>query len=243
MNLCLDIGNSQIKAAVFDQINLLEIKRFSFPDAETELNDLFDRYTIQHGIISNVARTDRLLLQLLQEQIDHLILLNHNTAIPFVNSYSTPETLGVDRLALVAAGVSQFPGSNVLIIDAGSCITLDFVDSNGDYKGGAITLGINMRYKSVNAFTANLPLLEIPTNIPPVGNSTVNAIHLGILKGVIYELEGTIQTYRSQNEKLTVVLTGGNTNFLAKNLKSSIFAIPNFLLEGLNSILIHNIDG
>ena len=243
MNLCLDIGNSLIKAAVFDQTNLLEIARFNFPNAETELNNLFDKYSVKKGIISNVARTDRSLLELLQDRIEHLLLLDHQTPIPFVNSYGTPETLGVDRLALVAAGVSQFPGTNVLIIDAGSCITLDFVDSEGVYKGGAITPGINMRYKAVNAFTANLPLREGPDAIPALGNSTVNAIHLGILKGVIYELEGTIQTYRSQNEKLTVVLTGGNTNFLAKNLKSSIFAIPNFLLEGLNSILIHNIDG
>ena len=128
----------------------------------------------------------------------------------------------------------------MLVIDAGSCITYDFVNDKAVYPGGAISPGIEMRYKAVHQYTANLPLLSKRDDIPLIGDSTENAIHLGILNGVICEIEGIIEQYRLKNIKLTVVLTGGDTNFLAKNLKSSIFATPNFLLEGLNSILIHN---
>ncbi len=171
-----------------------------------------------------------------------MIELNHQTKLPFINKYLTPKTLGVDRLALIAAASSQFPNENTLVIDAGSCITFDVLNEFGEYFGGSISPGIEMRYKAVNHYTANLPLLSKSESIPELGNSTENAIHHGILNGVIQEIEGVIGQYKTKYQKLTVVLTGGDTIFLAKNLKSSIFAIPNFLLEGLNRILIHNID-
>jgi type III pantothenate kinase len=200
-----------------------------------------DQYKIEKGIISHVAQIDAQLFDAIKEIVP-LIELNHKTKLPFFNKYLTPKTLGVDRLALIAAASSQFPNKNTLVIDAGSCITFDVLNEFGEYFGGSISPGIQMRYKAVNHFTANLPLLSKSESIPELGNSTENAIHHGILNGVIQEIEGVIEQYKSKYQKLTVVLTGGDTIFLAKNLKSSIFAIPNFLLEGLNRILIHNID-
>lgn len=143
---------------------------------------------------------------------------------------------------MVAAAVNAFPNENVLIIDAGSCITFDFVNNNKEYDGGAISPGIEMRYKAIHAFTVNLPKLTISDEIPKTGNSTKNAIHLGVENGTIQEIEGVIEQYKAKYSKLTIVLTGGDTIFLAKNIKSTIFANPNFLLEGLNSILIYNKD-
>jgi type III pantothenate kinase len=241
MNLVIDIGNTQIKVAVFQQTILIFKDQFLSDEVISRVLSITEQYTINRAIISHVTNLDRsVILEL--EKLVNLIELNHQTKLPFSNKYLTPKTLGVDRLALVAGAKGQFPNKNVLIIDAGSCITLDFLNQDGTYFGGDISPGIEMRYKAVNHYTANLPLLQKADVLPELGDCTNNAIHRGILNGVIQEIEGVIGQYKRKYQKLTVVLTGGDTIFLAKNLKSSIFAIPNFLLEGLNSILIHNID-
>ena len=154
--------------------------------------------------------------------------------------YETPETLGVDRIALVSGAVKKFPNKNILIIDAGTCITFDFVNDKTVYFGGAISPGIEMRYKSLHAFTSKLPILEknYPQNF--IGKNTIESINSGIVNGVTQEIKGVINQYKKKYTDLTVVLTGGDINFLAKQLKSSIFAHQNFLLEGLNEILIFN---
>jgi len=241
MNLVIDIGNTQIKIAVFDHTSLVYQDNIDAVKIVSVLKNLTEKYAISDVILSHVAKIDVEDLNQMKS-IFKVLVLNHKTKLPFINKYLTPSTLGVDRLALVAGAVNQFPKENVLVIDAGSCITYDFVNSRSEYFGGSISPGIEMRYKSVNSFTANLPLLDKSDELPEIGNSTDNAIHRGILNGVIQEIEGVIQQYKDINRKLTVVLTGGDTIFLAKNIKSSIFAIPNFLLEGLNSILIHNIE-
>ena len=241
MNLVIDIGNTQIKIAVFDHTSIVYQDNIDAVKIMSVLKNLVEKYAISDVILSHVAKIDIEKLNQMKS-IFKILVLNHKTKLPFINNYLTPSTLGVDRLALVAGAVNQFPMKNVLVIDAGSCITFDFVNSKSEYFGGSISPGIEMRYKSVNRFTANLPLLDKIAELPEIGNSTDNAIHRGILNGVIQEIDGVIQQYRDINRKLTVVLTGGDTIFLAKNIKSSIFAIPNFLLEGLNSILIHNIE-
>ncbi len=241
MNLVIDIGNTQIKIAVFDHTTLVYQDNIDAVKIISVLKNLVEKYAISDVILSHVAKIDVEELNQMKS-IFKILVLNHKTKLPFINKYMTPSTLGVDRLALVAGAVNQFPKENVLVIDAGSCITYDFVNTRSEYFGGSISPGIEMRYKSVNSFTANLPLLEKTVELPEIGNSTNNAIHRGILNGVIQEIDGVIQEYRDINRKLTVVLTGGDTIFLAKNLKSGIFAIPNFLLEGLNSILIHNLE-
>lgn len=241
MNLVIDIGNTKVKMAVFEQSILLYHTIIDAEALDSSIRRLLKDYKISHAIISHVAKLDHAIIPRLEDFFD-IMLLDHRTPLPFLNRYKTPDTLGVDRMALAAGAVKQFPKQNVLVIDAGSCITYDFVNQDNEYHGGAISPGIQMRYKAVNEFTENLPLLPVQDVIPEQGNSTSNALHLGILNGVIQEIDGVICQYRDNFDKLTVVLTGGDTIFLAKNLKSSIFAIPNFLLEGLNSILIHNID-
>ena len=241
MNLVIDIGNTQIKVAVFQQTILIFKDQFHLDEVISRVLSITEQYTIKRAIISHVTNLDRSVILELEKMVN-LIELNPQTKLPFANKYLTPKTLGVDRLALVAGAKGQFPDKNVLVIDAGSCITLDFLNHDGIYMGGDISPGIEMRYKAVNHYTANLPLLKKTEILPELGDSTENAIHRGILNGVIQEIEGVISQYKRKYQKLTVVLTGGDTIFLAKNLKSSIFAIPNFLLEGLNSILIHNID-
>ena len=239
MNLVIDIGNTQVKTALFKENKLFKKETFSKNEIVKSLKNISNNYIISKAILSNVSNIDELILNKIKKLFE-IIQLNYNTKVPFNNFYKTPQTLGVDRIALVAAAVNQFPNKNVLIFDAGSCITYDFVNTKKDYFGGAISPGIAMRYESIHKLTANLPKLSAIDKIPKIGNSTKKAIHLGILNGVIQEIEGVINQYKVKNKKLTVVLTGGDTIFLAKNLKSTIFANPNFLLEGLNSILIYN---
>jgi type III pantothenate kinase len=141
---------------------------------------------------------------------------------------------------LVSASVEQFPDSNVLIIDAGTCITYDFINTNNEYIGGAISPGIRLRYRALNDLTANLPLLETQVPEDILGNSTQNAIHSGVVFGVLKEIDGVIEDYINKYSGLTVILTGGDTKFLSNQLKNSIFANSNFLLEGLNFILEYN---
>ena len=164
----------------------------------------------------------------------------NTTNLPFKNLYSTPKTLGIDRIALVCASVGEFPDNNVLIIDAGTCITYDFINSKNEYLGGAISPGVRMRYKAMHNQTANLPLLttEVPKQI--IGDSTANSMHSGVVNGVLNEIDGTISQYKEKYQDLTVILTGGDAKMLSKQLKSSIFANSNFLLEGLNFILQFN---
>jgi type III pantothenate kinase len=240
MNLIIDVGNSFVKLAVFDGDHMKHKEI-------VELNLILERirvidYTYKHiktAIVSSVGKLSEVDFNLIGERFD-LLILNSETKLPYASLYKTPRTLGVDRIALVSASVKNYPDNNVLIIDAGTCITYDFINNKNEYLGGAISPGLRMRYKSLNNLTANLPLLdtELPNNI--IGNSTEASIHSGVVYGVLKEIDGVIEAYKANYPDLTVILTGGDSNFLSKQLKSSIFATPNFLLEGLNFILQFN---
>jgi len=236
MNLIIDVGNSYIKLAVFQQDELIVKKVLKSEVLIEQVDILRSKNNIDKAILSSVGKLKETELAYLRKYFD-LVELNSITVVPFVNLYKTPHTLGLDRIALVSASIKQFPSNNVLIIDAGTCITYDFVTSNNEYLGGAISPGITMRYKSLNNLTANLPLLEkeVPKSI--IGNSTNQSIHSGVINGILKEIDGNIETYQNKYSNLTVILTGGDSNFLSKQLKSSIFANSNFLLEGLNYIL------
>ncbi|NQV77435.1 MAG: type III pantothenate kinase [Lutibacter sp.] len=240
MNLIIDVGNTRIKIAVFNNGKLIHNESVTKNVLVNRTIELIKKYECINAIISSVGSLEKHQIDKLRTQIN-LIELNFSTKIPFKNNYLTPKTLGVDRIALVSSAISKFPNQNVLIIDAGTCITYDFIDSNGCYFGGAISPGINMRYKALNTFTNKLPLLEPKYINQLIGDSTETCIHLGVINGVINEIDSFINQYRKKNKDLTVVLTGGDTNFLANRLKNSIFANPNFLLEGLNTILTYNL--
>ncbi len=240
MNLIIDIGNSFVKLAVFQGSELVVKKNIKLDVIVKHIDILRKEYNpIEKAIIASVGKLKEKDLEYIRKNFD-LLELNYKTAVPFINLYDTPNTLGLDRIALVSAAIMHFPSNNVLIIDAGTCITYDFVTAKNAYLGGAISPGISMRYKSLNNFTANLPLLEkeMPKNI--IGSSTNNSIHSGVINGVLKEIDGNIEAYQEKYSDLTVILTGGDANFLSKQLKSSIFANSNFLLEGLNYILQFN---
>jgi type III pantothenate kinase len=239
MNLIIDVGNTRVKAAVFKGDTLQEDFSFSYEDTEKEIKKIKKAYTIAAVIVSKVSSVVNKSIQKMFEK-DTFIALSHLTPVPFTNKYATPETLGIDRIALAAGAIHVYPNKDVLVIDAGTCITFDFINAEGAYEGGAISPGIEMRYKALHHYTDGLPKLKPVLQENTIGKSTEESIHIGIINGVVQEIEGIISQYRLKYPDLTIVLTGGDTNFLAKQLKSSIFANQNFLQEGLNSILIFN---
>ncbi len=240
MNLIIDAGNTQVKAAVFQQNEIIYRDEVSYDALDSFFEKLLQDFDqVDHAILSSVARVPEKVVKNLSKKVS-VLQLSHETRVPFENCYTSPETLGVDRIALVVAATMKYPGENVLVIDAGTCVTFDFKNENEQYVGGAISPGIRMRYQSLNDLTANLPLLD--TDLPKsyIGDSTANSIHSGVVNGILREIEGVIDQYLQEFQHLTVILTGGDALFLSKSLKNSIFANSNFLLEGLNFIVEYN---
>ncbi|MFD0991566.1 type III pantothenate kinase [Mariniflexile jejuense] len=240
MNLIIDVGNTLVKLAIFENDEIIIKKTIvneSILDALKAIKNDFK--AVNHAILSTVGKLDTETIKVIKTLFD-LLILSSEIKLPFISLYETPKTLGVDRIALVCASVKQFKNTNVLIIDAGTCITYDFINTNNEYLGGAISPGLGVRYKSLNTLTANLPLLDVEMPEGIIGKSTSASIHSGVVYGVLKEIDGVIEEYKQKYSDLTVILTGGDSNFLSKQLKSSIFATPNFLLVGLNYILQFN---
>lgn len=234
MLLAIDIGNTRIKAAVFEDNTLLEIFIFTSDEWVSKVENILFQYPkIAHFAIASVGNLDKTAFLPFENRVK-IGFISHDSLFPFQNLYSTPKTLGIDRMVLSTAAVLQFPNQNRLVIDAGTCITYDFIDRNDNYLGGAISPGIRLRYESLNQQTAKLPLLEkkYPENL--IGNSTHESIHSGIINGVLLEIDGFIELYKEKHTDITIILTGGDADFLAMRLKNPIFASSNFLLEGLN---------
>ncbi|WP_400076674.1 type III pantothenate kinase [Winogradskyella sp. R77965] len=240
MNLIIDVGNTFVKFAVFKNDKLIEKISFELSEFKKQYKNIRKDFPkLKCAIISSVGRLSKKQIELVDDDLN-LQELNYKTKVPFKNSYKTPKTLGADRIALASASINQFPDNNALIIDAGSCITYDFVTDKNEYLGGAISPGIGLRYQALHNLTANLPLLEKDQPKTIIGNTTESSIHSGVVIGVIKEIDGVIDQYKGKHQDLTVILTGGDANFLSNQLKNSIFANSNFLLEGLNFILDFN---
>lgn len=240
MNLVIDIGNTLIKMAVF-QDNILLKKKISLKqDFLKTLEELEQKYPkIQFVILSSVSKTPSKWIRKLEDQFQ-LYVLNRGLPQPFSNLYATPNTLGNDRIGLISAACKHYPGKNVLVIDAGTCVTYDFKNQKNQFLGGAISPGLQMRFKAMHTFTENLPLIEAEEEVRLIGNSTKSSMQSGAVIGLAVEIQGIISEYKEQYEDLTVIFTGGDAQFLCKRFKNSIFANSNFLLEGLNYILEFN---
>ena len=241
MQLIIDVGNTRVKAAIFHGDVLQASHHFLLKDFIEEVGEFAGLYPVKKAIISSVGRLSEEQARSVQLRFP-TIILSYTTPLPFSNDYGTPHTLGVDRIALVAAFAKAYPKKNGLIIDAGTCITYDFITAEGSHKGGAISPGLRLRYETLNNLTANLPLLEkqLPESI--IGTTTNEAIHSGVVNGVLLEMDGAINHYKEHYNVEIVIITGGDAEFLAKRLKNSIFAHSKFLLEGLNYILTYQND-
>lgn len=225
-------------------INHFIYKQFSSTDVER----LFDLYDITDSIISSVVNIEAAIVNTLHRRSQHFVLFDHLTPVPIVNGYDSPQTLGQDRLAAAVGAKSLCPDENLLIIDAGSAITYDFVTDRGEYMGGNIAPGIKMRFTILQRMTKKLPLVETEENelIPLFGKNTRDAIAAGVIRGVAYEVKGYMRTLHEKMDHFQTFLTGGNAPYILNNVRTSrtekreIHYEKNLVLIGLNTILIHN---
>lgn len=239
VNLAIDIGNTRTKAGVFNDRQM--VNDFVIPGKPLidEFRDWVKTHGVQNAIISTTKTLEPGFVTSAQE-VTQVVFLSASTSLPIVNAYDSPETLGADRICGVVAGAARFPGENVLVIDAGTCITYDVIDHQGVYRGGAISPGLRMRLNSMSAFTDKLPLLAFSGVLENIGTSTASCMHFGAERGALTEVSGFIRHFESLYANLKVILTGGDHSFFEQHVENVIFAAPNLILEGLNEILLFN---
>jgi type III pantothenate kinase len=239
MNLALDLGNTLVKAALFEHDKLLKTARFSQVKELLDSSEFLPKAT--HIITSSVTQ-EHLLLAAKIGSKKHL-LFDPQTPIPIANKYGTPQSLGPDRLAASIGAFTLFPLQNVLCIDAGTCIKYNFVNEKNEFLGGAISPGLQMRLKALNHFTDKLPLVDLNENFEElIGKDTEGSLLSGALLGAISEIEKTIEKYEARFSTIKVIFTGGDAPYLSGKLKNRFFTEPNLVMLGLNNILNYNIE-
>lgn len=238
MNLVLDLGNTRIKAALFNAGEL--VQKLTFPSA-AELLSFLQQNQFEHAIVSSVNQPADELLSAVHTT-GKKIKLKSGLSLPIENHYATPDTLGVDRLAAACGAFHLFPNRDCLVVDAGTCINYEFIDKNGHYLGGAISPGVAMRFEAMHKFTARLPLVHLTNDVPMIGNSTETCMQSGVENGVLAEVDGTIEKYIAIYPGLVVILCGGDAAIFENRLKHRIFVAPDLILKGLNSILLYNVS-
>ena len=244
MNLCIDQGNSRTKLAIFAEdgrmVNNFIYKRFDAPEIER----ICSLYPVENSIVSSVVNIDPAVVNTLNRVSRQFVLFDHNTPVPLVNRYDTPQTLGQDRLAAAVGANGIAPDTNLLIIDAGSAITYDFVSAKNEYMGGNIAPGIKMRFTALKNQTKKLPLVEIGEKqlIPLFGRNTTDAILSGVVRGIRYEIEGYIRALQKQVGQFQTFMTGGGSAYLQTFIRANTILEKHLVLIGLNRILNYNLE-
>lgn len=233
--IVVDIGNTRGKAAVFNGSDLLEVIVFSEADMGP-INKLIQQYSPTHSLLCSVAGNAQSCIEVLQH---HTIFkqLSADLKWPFASVYSTPQTLGMDRVAGVAGALTYFPNQSCLVIDAGTCITYDVITDEGVYRGGAISPGLQMRLNAMHTFTQRLPQLTIEQIEQSIGDSTRTSMLSGAYFGLVNEINGFAERYQSEYGPMQVLICGGDAALFDKHMKKGIFAAPDLVLHGLNKIL------
>ena len=237
MNLAIDIGNSRIKWARFDGIEVIE----SGMTPESDLNALQALIEFQQTDSLTISSVIQLTEEFLAFcRLKNALLIDSETPIPIQNNYATPNTLGVDRLCAAIGAKSLFPNNAVLTVDIGTCIKYEFISIDGIYEGGNISPGLQMRFASLNNYTSKLPELKPEKISGPIGTSTNDALRLGVQQGMLFEMDAMIRTMETLHPNMKTVGTGGDLPFFVNDLKTHIFADLLLVLRGINEIYLHN---
>ena len=239
MNLVVDIGNSRIKLGVVDGGRIED----TFCAEELEqglLDEIFSLYSIDKAIAVCSRGRYPSAERLIGPMVKRFVMFDRSVPVPLTNLYSTPETLGADRLAAAVGARTIYPNSDVLVVDFGTAITFDVLTAEGEYLGGNISPGATTRFRALHDYTAALPLLSLPESVSTLGDSTAAAVGSGVAQGIIYEVEGYIRDMYDRYDDMKIIFTGGDANYFAKRLKSAIFATCDLIIYGLNTILEHN---
>ncbi|MEO5996476.1 MAG: type III pantothenate kinase [Chitinophagaceae bacterium] len=238
--ICFDFGNTKLKYALFDG-RLLQKEAVLENDHVETINALLEDLKPEKSILSSVIDHNPA-IEILLEEKTFFHKLSHLSKLNFTTPVGKPSTIGADRLALVAAAVDLFPGKNNLAIGLGTCITYNFVNKYNEFIGGGISPGMDMRFKSLQIFTAKLPLVKEDWNLPLIGYDTVTNILSGVIIGMAKEIDGFVDAYAERYGNFNVLLTGGNSTFFVPHLKKQIFADPNLIFKGLYAISEYNIS-
>ncbi len=234
VTLCFDFGNTRKKVAVFHKAEMKEA--IALPDDAVEtIQSLITTFRPEKSILSSVINHNSAAEELLAARTKYH-RLSHLTRVAFTTPVGKPETIGADRLALCAAAVHYYPAYNNLVIGMGSCITYNFINKYHEFIGGGISPGLEMRLKSLNYYTAKLPLVKADSNVPLMGYDTSTNILSGVVLGMAKEMDGFIEAYREKYRNINVLLTGGDIVYLASHLKNKIFADPDLIFKGLYAI-------
>ena len=228
MILLADFGNTRVKAAVLENGRLRHV-------------DDMQNVDVSGGLWCSVHPLDSKVTEWMTAK--GMKQLTASTPIPLINAYSSPESLGMDRLAAAVGAWAMKPGHDLLVVDAGTAVTYDFVSADGIYKGGNIAPGIELRLKSLHEHTGALPLVPVQGDVPMFGTDTETAIRSGVINGIRKELDGYIAELNSIYSSLLVFLTGGDAEYFDIKAKSSTFAVPDLVLRGLARITEYNEKG
>lgn len=239
VNLVIDIGNTKAKVAIFNDNTLVDVFRSSNQSLDC-LPEILARYSIRQGIFASVIDPSKEIIEQLNNLDFPIITFNSETALPIRNLYASPKTLGADRLAAVIGAYDIHPNKNILVIDAGTAITYDFINSEGEYLGGNISPGKGIRFKALHHYTGKLPLIDENGTRTALGIDTETAIREGVIQGIEFEIKGYINSLKEKYPDLLVFLTGGDGFLFETNLKNHIFADSFLVLKGLNRILNYN---
>jgi len=236
MNLIIEQGNTMLKMAVFDDDQMVA---FSFTDnrESAHILDFIKSYRPDQGIMSSVIDRDESLIKSLQAELAFFLWFDERVTLPVKIAYETVHTLGKDRIAAVIGAYVLQPAKNVLVIDAGTALTYEMLEASGIYKGGTISPGMTTRFRALNRFTQQLPLVSENGETPLIGTNTENAIRAGVVNGITFEMDGYIDAIKAKYDDVVVYLTGGHAFYFEKRLKNHIFAAPKLTLIGLNRIL------
>jgi type III pantothenate kinase len=238
MNLVIDIGNTRTKIGIFNSKGLQNVLTFD-NSKEINLDEIISGSGIQRSIISSTIEIPEPIREGIK-MIPYNIILNHQQKLPFTNLYSSKESLGRDRIALVAAAHAKYPDQNNLVIGCGTCITFNFMNAANEFLGGSIHPGLKMRLQAMHSFTGKLPLVDLENHAELIGKDTRANMLSGVLFAAAKEIDGMIDEYLVKFPQMNIIITGGDAELLVYRLKNEIFAIPNFTLIGLNHILEYN---
>jgi len=239
MNLIIDIGNTAVKAALMEEGAIVSKERMISADRD-EIAKFIGTSVLSGAIVSSVANDPSLLLAFLSGKSARVHLLTIRSRFPFVIDYATPETLGVDRLAAAAGASFHYPHSNLLIIDAGSALTIDLI-AGGTYRGGNISPGLSMRFRALHEFTGRLPLVTKKEGLFFPGRTTEDAIAGGVVTGIVYEINEYIRTFEKKQGKLVTVITGGDGGYISSLSGRNMHYHPHLVTDGLNYLLETNV--
>ncbi|MFR9619865.1 MAG: type III pantothenate kinase [Rikenellaceae bacterium] len=243
MNLIVDIGNTRVKLAVVDMAGAVVCQAAS-GQFDGAMRSTVESWRVEYGlnrsIVSSTRGDQSSVVAFLQRVIGHCLLFDGLTAVPIGNRYSTPETLGRDRLAAAVGARYLWPDAECLIVDFGTAITIDLVSVEGGFEGGVISPGVSMRYAALHDYTASLPLCEACEVNDGISRTTREAIEQGVMRGICYEIEGYVVAAEAKYQKIVVIFTGGDAKYFDKRIKNAIFAMCDLVVVGLNEILKYN---